>query len=138
MNILIIPERPLLRWRRKKGQSLQVDPLSFDPSFSFTFDPPPILSLSLSLSKCGGGGISSKNHLDRALLQSRISFQWGRPIRQEGQLDVLVRRRREGGRSTGSHAMGGRRFSNRLVLLVLVLVLLMHIFPPARISWLRR
>ena len=31
-----LPERPLLRWSRKKGQSLQVE---VDPPLSFTFNP---------------------------------------------------------------------------------------------------
>ena len=86
-HTLYIPERPLLRWRRKKGQSLQVEPLSFDPSFSFTFDPSfsftfepsfsftfePSFSFTFDpspifrcLSKGGGGGISIKNHLNQA------------------------------------------------------------------------
>ena len=40
------------------------------------------------------------------------------PIRQEAELDVLVRRRREGGRSTGSHGpwQGRRRVSDKILM----------------------
>ena len=40
-SLLELPESPLLRWRRKKGHSLQVDLLSLDSLdvLSFTFDP---------------------------------------------------------------------------------------------------
>ena len=40
-SLLKLPESPLLRWRRKKGHSLQVDLLSLDSLdlFSFNFDP---------------------------------------------------------------------------------------------------
>ena len=71
-SLLELPESPLLRWRRKKGHSLQVDLLSLDSLdlLSFTFDPSslifggfyPNVLIGIKLNLKDGRGKSAKNY----------------------------------------------------------------------------